>query len=61
MLAPVGLRFGSLRPDAGSRHLPMNGIQSQCIRRLPAEDPGVIRSAAPPGASIGMTQGSLGD
>ncbi|OAD15936.1 hypothetical protein A3839_06165 [Achromobacter insolitus] len=25
MLAPVGLRFGSLRPDTGSRYLPMNG------------------------------------
>jgi len=25
MLAPVGLRFGSLRPAPGSRHLPMNG------------------------------------
>jgi len=49
MLAPVGLRFGSLRPATGSRHLPMNGVQNQRIGRLPAEDPGAIRSAAPPG------------
>ena len=61
MLVPVGLRFGSLRPAPGSRHLPLNGVQNQRIRRLPAEAARSHPKRSPIGASIGMAQGSLGD
>jgi hypothetical protein len=60
MLAPVGLRFGSLRPATGLRHLPMNGIQTQRIRRLSAEAARSHPKRSPTGASIGMAQGGLG-
>jgi len=39
MLAPVGLRFGSLRPATGSRHLPRNGARNHRIRRLQPRTP----------------------
>jgi hypothetical protein len=56
----VGLRFGSLRPATGLRHLPMNGIQTQRIRRLSAEAARSHPKRSPTGASIGMAQGCLG-
>lgn len=31
MLGPVVLRFGSLRPAPGSRHLPMGGFKTTGI------------------------------
>lgn len=60
MLAPAGLRFGSLRPATGLRPLPMNGFQNRHMRRPSAEAARSHPKRSPTGASIGMTQGSLG-